>query len=43
MTDIYRRLLERISRTPAVVMERRVSLPVWQKVAIAWRASRKAP
>jgi len=43
MTEIYRRLLERISRSPAVVMERRVSLPIWQKVAIGWRASRKAP
>jgi phytoene synthase len=43
MTEIYRRLLERISRSPAVVMQRRVSLPIWQKVAIGWRASRKAP
>jgi phytoene synthase len=43
MTEIYRRLLERISRSPAIVMQRRVSLPIWQKVAIAWRASRKTP
>jgi phytoene synthase len=42
MTQIYRQLLEQIARSPAVVMQRRVSLPIWQKVAIAWRASRKS-
>jgi phytoene synthase len=43
MTEIYRRLLERIARSPELVMQRRVSLPIWQKVAIGWRAARKGP
>ena len=37
MTGIYRRLLERILDDPAIVLERRVSLPVWEK---AWVAAR---
>jgi phytoene synthase len=37
MTGIYRRLLERILEDPAIVLERRVSLPVWEK---AWVAAR---
>jgi 15-cis-phytoene synthase len=37
MTGIYRRILERIERQPADAMQRRVSLPVWEK---AWVAAR---
>jgi phytoene synthase len=37
MTGIYRRLLDRISESPQLVMERRVSLPGWEK---AWVAAR---
>ena len=37
MTGIYRRLLERILDDPAIVLDRRVSLPVWEK---AWVAAR---
>ena len=37
MTGIYRRVLERLAREPHVVLERRVSLPAWEK---AWVAAR---
>jgi phytoene synthase len=37
MTGIYRRLLDRIEEHPQLVMERRVSLPGWEK---AWVAAR---
>jgi phytoene synthase len=37
MTGIYRRLLDRIAESPQLVMERRVSLPGWEK---AWVAAR---
>jgi len=37
MTGIYRRLLDRIAEAPGVVVERRVSLPAWEK---AWVAAR---
>jgi phytoene synthase len=37
MTGIYRRLLERIEEQPAEVLERRISLPAWEK---AWLAAR---
>jgi phytoene synthase len=37
MTGIYRSLLERIERQPAEVLERRISVPVWEK---AWLAAR---
>jgi phytoene synthase len=37
MTGIYRRLLERLAREPHVVLERRLSLPAWEK---AWVAAR---
>jgi phytoene synthase len=37
MTGIYRRILERIIREPAEVLERRVSLSAWEK---AWVAAR---
>jgi phytoene synthase len=37
MTGIYRRILERIERDPGEVLQRRVSLPAWEK---AWVAAR---
>lgn len=37
MTGIYRRILERITRHPDEVLQRRISLPVWEK---AWLAAR---
>lgn len=37
MAGIYRRLLERIDRDPLAVMDRRISLPSWEK---AWVAAR---
>ena len=37
MTGIYRSILERISLEPTAVLDRRVSLPVWEK---AWVAAR---
>jgi phytoene synthase len=37
MTGIYRRILERIAREPASILERRISLPTWEK---AWLAAR---
>jgi phytoene synthase len=38
MAGIYRRLLERIERDPETVLERRVSLPAWEKGWIAARS-----
>jgi phytoene synthase len=38
MAGIYRRLLLTIQRDPGAVLHRRVSLPVWQKAAVAARA-----
>ena len=35
MAGIYRRLLVRIERDPIAVMERRVSLPTWEKALVA--------
>jgi 15-cis-phytoene synthase len=37
MTGIYRRILERIARHPDEILQRRISLPVWEK---AWLAAR---
>jgi phytoene synthase len=37
MTGIYRRILERISDDPEQVLQRRISLPAWEK---AWLAAR---
>lgn len=37
MTAIYRRILERIARQPDEILQRRISLPVWEK---AWLAAR---
>ena len=36
MTGIYRRILERIAREPDEILERRISLPPWEK---AWLAA----
>jgi len=38
MAGIYRRVLDRIERDPAVVLDRRVSLPTRQKALVAARA-----
>jgi 15-cis-phytoene synthase len=37
MTGIYRRILERIAREPDEILQRRISLPTWEK---AWLAAR---
>jgi 15-cis-phytoene synthase len=42
MTGIYRRLLDRIEESPALVMERRVSLPGWEKAWVAARSLMEA-
>jgi phytoene synthase len=38
MTGIYRRILERIAERPESVLERRVSLPPWEKTWVAVRS-----
>ncbi|HUZ28397.1 MAG TPA: presqualene diphosphate synthase HpnD [Solirubrobacteraceae bacterium] len=38
MTGIYRRILERIAAEPSAVLERRVSLPPWEKTWVAVRS-----
>ena len=38
MTGIYRGILERIERDPGIVLERRISLPVWEKAWVAVRS-----
>ncbi|HEX9312720.1 MAG TPA: presqualene diphosphate synthase HpnD [Actinomycetota bacterium] len=38
MAGIYRRLLRRISARPGAVLDRRVSLPAWEKAYVAARA-----
>jgi squalene synthase HpnD len=35
MSGIYRRVLERIDQRPGIVLERRVSLPAWEKALVA--------
>ena len=42
MAGIYRRLLRRIARHPESVLHERVSLPGWQKAAVAARALARA-
>jgi 15-cis-phytoene synthase len=37
MTGIYRKILERIAREPDEILQRRISLPAWEK---AWLAAR---
>jgi phytoene synthase len=38
MAGIYRRLLDRIAAAPAAVLERRISLPTWEKALVATRS-----
>ena len=38
MAGIYRRLLDRIAAAPAAVLERRMSLPTWEKALVATRS-----
>jgi phytoene synthase len=38
MTGIYRGILERIERQPTEVLERRISLPTWEKALLAARS-----
>jgi phytoene synthase len=38
MTGIYRRILERIDRTPQAVLDHRMSLPPWEKTWVAVRS-----
>jgi len=38
MTGIYRRILDRIAVQPEAVMERRISLPAWEKTWVAVRS-----
>jgi phytoene synthase len=43
MTEIYHALLAKIARRPARVLRQRVSLSVWSKLRIGWRAMRARP
>jgi phytoene synthase len=38
MTGIYRRILDRIDRSPGTVLDRRLSLPTWEKTWVAVRS-----
>ena len=38
MAGIYRRLLDRIERSPEVVLDHGVSLPPWEKAWVAIRS-----
>jgi len=40
LTEIYRQLLERIAANPEAIVRRRVSLPIWRKIAIGLSARR---
>ena len=40
MTRIYRALLEKVAADPERVLRERVSLSLWSKLSIGWRASR---
>lgn len=42
LTEIYRQLLERIAADPEAIVRRRVSLPIWRKIAIGLSARRAA-
>lgn len=42
LTEIYRQLLERIASDPEAIVRRRVSLPIWRKIAIGLSARRAA-
>jgi phytoene synthase len=43
MTGIYRGILDRIALEPAEVLERRISLPVWEKAWVAARSLGRRP
>lgn len=38
MTGIYRRILDRIEEDPLELTRRRISLPIWEKAALAFRS-----
>jgi phytoene synthase len=40
MTEIYHRLLRKITASPETVLYKRVSLSTWSKLRIGWRAAR---
>jgi phytoene synthase len=42
MTEIYHRLLRAVAAAPEQVLRRRVSLSLWSKLRIGWRAARSA-
>ena len=42
MTEIYHRLLGKISTAPGDVLRKRVSLSTWSKLRIGWRAARSS-
>ena len=42
MTEIYRGLLTKIAKRPTRVLKERVSLSLWSKLRIGWRAVRAA-
>ena len=43
MTEIYHTLLRKIARRPHTVLRKRVSLSVWAKLRIGWKALRSRP
>jgi 15-cis-phytoene synthase len=43
MTEIYHTLLRKIARRPQTVLRKRVSLSVWAKLRIGWKALRSRP
>ncbi len=43
MTGIYRGILDRIDQDPAEVLQRRISLPVWEKAWVAARSLGRRP
>jgi phytoene synthase len=43
MTGIYRGVLERIALDPTAVLERRISLPAWEKAWVAARSLARSP
>lgn len=40
MTEIYHRLLAKVSLSPGIVLRKRVRLSTWSKLRIGWRAAR---
>jgi phytoene/squalene synthetase len=40
MTEIYHRLLDKITASPETVLHKRDSLSTWSKLRIGWRAAR---